>query len=224
MEPLLPKELFSEALMMRLAVYESPQKAKTGIVRFQKRAAYGQIFEYSSDFDEKGVLYWIGTKRGTARWRNPCLVNSGISVTASSTEKGDPINLVGRKPTELWTMDVPSSWFCVDLGSTRSLLLTHYTLRHGGNSKKDSLRNWVLQASDDGINWKVLSRHRDEKDLDSNFATCSWPVMSSSVPFRFFRILQTGHNSSNHNFLSLSGIELYGELYDNSEQEWIAVK
>jgi len=39
---------------------------------------------------------------------------------------------------------------------------------------------------------------------------------SSFEGYRYFRILQTGHNSSNHNFLVLSGVELYGELYEKS--------
>jgi hypothetical protein len=62
----------------------------------------------------------------------------------------------------------------------------------------------------------VLSRHRDEEVLNSNFATFTWTIYTCIKPFRYFRLLQTGHNSSNHNFLSLSGIEMYGELYETS--------
>lgn len=57
------------------------------VYRLQKRAANGRLFEYSYDFDDKGVLYWIGTKGGTAKWRNPCLVENGVTITASSIEK-----------------------------------------------------------------------------------------------------------------------------------------
>lgn len=76
---------------------------------------------------------------------------------------GDPINIVGRKPFETWTADIPSSWYCIDLGlfifcklrviflgPGRTLLLTYITLRHGSNSRQDCLRNWVVQCSDDG--------------------------------------------------------------------------
>lgn len=64
--------------------------------------------------------------------------------------------------------------------------------------------------------WTILSRHRDEEPLNSAFATSSWPITTCSRPYRYFRILQTGRNSSNHNFLSLSGIEFYGELYETA--------
>jgi hypothetical protein len=42
---------------------------------------------------------------------------------------------------------------------------------------------------------------------------CPMDKPEKPARFRHFRILQTGHNSSNHNFLVLSGIEIYGELY-----------
>jgi hypothetical protein len=153
MEVLVPRELLVDSLMVRMASYEVPNYL-AGLVlpqRLQKRAAYGKrLFKFSGvDFDDQGVLYYIGTKGGTAKWRNPCLVENAVTVTSSSQEKGDPISIIGRKPTEFWTMDIPSSWVCVDLGISRRLLITHYTLRHGGNSKRDFLRTWVLQASDD---------------------------------------------------------------------------
>ncbi|PRP84610.1 hypothetical protein PROFUN_09283 [Planoprotostelium fungivorum] len=219
-EALLPKAILLEALMIRIASHECPEKAKTQQKRLQKRAPYGFQFEYKTDL-EGGVLYWIGTKGGTGKWRNPCVLDNGIVIHASSLNKGNPFDIADYiKPKDIWTDDVPSSWYCVDLGASRSLLPTYYTLRHGGSSRQDCLRNWVLQASDDMIRWHVLLRHRDEKVLDSNYATYSWPISSATKPFRYFRILQTGHNSSNHNFLSLSGIEFYGELYD--QMEWLS--
>lgn len=43
---------------------------------------------------------------------------------------GDPIYIGDyNKPKDVWTDDVPSSWYCVDLGASRSLLPTYYTLR-----------------------------------------------------------------------------------------------
>ncbi len=98
-DALVPMNLVAEALMIRLASHECPEKSHSSKLRLQKRVAYGRLFEYSGDFDEKGVLYWIGTKGATAKWRNPSLVENGVKVTASSVEKGDPIQLVGRKQT-----------------------------------------------------------------------------------------------------------------------------
>ena len=101
----------------------------------------------------------------------------------------------------------------VNLGSSKSLIPNYYSLRHGGNSKVDALRNWTLQASNDGKNWVVLKRHVNDTSLNGPFAIASWPITDCKQNYSYFRVLQIGRNSSYTNFLSLSGIELYGELY-----------
>lgn len=116
-------------------------------------------------------------------------------------------------------------------GKGRAVKASRYALRHGGNSKQvspnlisielisshapqDCLRNWVLTASNDAHDWVTLKRHKMDESLNGPFATSSWDVEAhEGGPWRHFRIVQTGHNSSSHNFLSISGIELYGELY-----------
>src|SRR3989338_8300742 len=145
--------------------------------------------------DGRGILAWISSNGFTREWKNPH-VQRIISVTASSITKGNP----------------------VDLGSTRSVRVTHYTLRHGGNYRADSLRTWDLQGSLDGQSWTLLSRHSNDESLNSAFAVHSWPTLPLPTSFRYFRVLQTGHNSSNHNFLVLSGFELYGELFEGDHE------
>jgi len=51
-------------------------------------------------------------------WKNPHAAGM-LRVTASSIEKGDPVKLVSQKPSELWSGDVPASWFAIDLGANR---------------------------------------------------------------------------------------------------------
>jgi hypothetical protein len=70
----------------------------------------------------------------------------------------------------------------------------------------------VLKGSNDGINFdNVLQRHKDDESLNrGNFASCTWKISPSQMAYRIFRIVQTGHNSSKSNFLSISGIELFG--------------
>jgi len=57
--------------------------------------------------------------------------------------------------------------------------------------------------------------------LSGPFATHTWEIKGVTQRFRYFRILQTGKNSGNTNFLSLSGIELYGELFENTNNKKI---
>src|SRR5689334_12327348 len=83
-----------------------------------------------------------------------------------------------------------------------------------GHSKTDALRNWTLQGSVDGKNWSLIKRHINDASLNAIFAVASFSIDCNQA-FRHFRILQTGHNSSSNNFLSISGLELYGSLYEN---------
>jgi len=214
---LVARGLLVEGLMAKVEVFEHPERADPQALilspRLQRRIPQGIQFEYKSDFDDQGILYWLATCGRRQPWENPHLTGKVI-VSASSIEKGAPHDMLLRTPTELWTKDVPASWFSIDLGPTRAVVPTHYTIRHGANYKADSLRTWDLRGSNDGVNWKLLKRHINDDSLNSNFATCSFPVQSVTQAYRHFRILQTGHNSSNHNFLVLSGFELYGTLYE----------
>lgn len=210
---LVPRHLLTEALLLRLKQHEVPTSLKekrdnddipvnsrysssgeliTHPNRLAPRAAYAISLEYHSDFDEHGLFYYIGTNGGREEWSNPG-IRGRARVTCSSQEKGNVVDIVGRVPTECWTMDVPASWIMINLGSSRSLVPNYYTLRHGGthipqvtkilniykgNSRADCLRNWTLQASNDAKNWVLLNRHSSDVSLNSNFATCSWPILN----------------------------------------------
>lgn len=113
----------------------------------------------------------------------------GAEFAYSLRSSGNPPDLVSRDPSELWTKDVPASWFTIDL-MKRTVLPTHYTLRcvflsrydtansapSHGPFKADSLRTWDLQGSTDGQNWHVLRRHANDKTLNGNWATHTWPL------------------------------------------------
>jgi len=210
-----PKSLLSEALMARLATHEKNEK-QLNSRHLQRPSAYRRIFEYTTDFDNKGILHFIATNGGRSDWQNPAKTGE-IKITGSSIEKGQLEFICELEPQECWSADVPSSWFTIDMGKDRAVKPTRYTLRHGGASRQDSLRDWALKGSDDSINWTAVGRHKDDSSLNGNFSTHSWEIKNPVQPWRYFRLVQTGHNSSGHNFLSLSGIEFYGELYSAVE-------
>lgn len=224
-DPHVPPHLLIEALLHRIKLQDQPQKAREILgpdgqpnPRLQKRMRYGMRFEPRGGVKDAGILFFIGTE-GRLRpeyWINPCL-SKEVTVTASSIEKGNLAQLVSRNPGELWTKDVPSSWFCVDLGANRSVIPSHYELRHGRRFKSDCPRTWDLQGSTDGEDWTLLKRHTGDKTIDGPFESHVFALPDVDEAYRFFRVIQTGHNSSNHNFLALSGLELYGDLYERDE-------
>jgi len=168
------------------SIEETLPPMESRLSRLVPRAAYAISMEYTNDFDDNGVFSYIGSKGNTETWTNPAS-RGRIRLSSSSTEKGNIITVLDKTPKEFWTSDVPSSWIQISLGSTRTLLPNYYTLRHGGNSKADALRNWVLQGSNDGKNWTVLKRHVNDTLLNGNFASSSWPITDCARPFRHFR-------------------------------------
>jgi len=230
--PLVPRDLLVEAMMVALEARDGIDREEwRHNARLAQRRREGIFFKYNPKDDDlgllesKGIINWIATSGGRSEWQNPHLTKK-IIVTPSSIEKGDPKHLVARTPSELWTKDVPASWLMIDLGARRRVLPNFYTLRHGGNYRADSMRTWDFQGSVDGKSWTVLRRHTNDSSLNQPFAVQSWMIELPGVSainatfeqaYRYFRIFQRGHNSSNHNFLVASGIELYGVLFDLTE-------
>ncbi|KAJ3440880.1 hypothetical protein M0812_12878 [Anaeramoeba flamelloides] len=221
-----PQSLVVEALMTRLEFHENPKGYQQAIQkkslknkysqRFLPRPVCGISFEYESDFDKNGIIFYIGTGGIKDPFSNPSKKQKcNFSVKVSSIKRGDPLGVTARKMNEFWTRDVPASWVLFDFGPKRTIIPNYYTIRHGGNYRADSLRNWDLQGSNDCQNWTVLSKHRSDNSLNGKFATFSWPINKhQNTDFRYLRLLQSGYNSSHHNFLALGGVEFYGELYE----------
>ena len=114
------------------------------------------------------------------------------------------------------TAESANSWWSIDLGLSHRLVVTHYSLRQGKRYGESALTDWQLEGSHDGKNWKELKTIYYGKDsqffVPPLFYTGTWSVGGEIPAFRFFRIFQTGRNSSGKYGIYLSGIELYGVL------------
>ena len=171
-------------------------------------------FRFVSAFDTNGILHHIGTRGGTAAYRNPHELGEVVS-SGSSFGNGGPsakrfVEHKHESRTFNFTCNAPQSWLAVDLGEGRSLVVDHYCLRSDLNNRH-KLRNWELQGSLNGQTWQTLRAHQGDESLASqSMSTAAWPVNAGAQAFRHFRILQTGANSSGNHFLKCTGIELYG--------------
>mmetsp|Transcript_4271 Transcript_4271/g.15743 ORF Transcript_4271/g.15743 Transcript_4271/m.15743 type:complete len:509 (-) Transcript_4271:75-1601(-) len=175
----------------------------------------GRVLPYVGDFDTNGVIYYIGSGGGAREWSNPA-EDGRIAVTRSSDGTGRAIDAAGRVGTKSYTDGVPNSWWQFDLGPTRTVLPSRYTLRHGSKQNTNVLRSWILEASNDGRDWTLLKAHKNDETLHgTGFATASWPIEDADQAFRHFRVRQTGPNSTGDDYLVLSGFELYGTLFES---------
>jgi hypothetical protein len=182
-------------------------------------------FVYSYDFDDNGLLYYLGSSGRTRPWANPHVLGNVVAFS-SSIGFGKVEEFVGRVAGNLRTTNEPNSYIGVDLGLGRLLAPTAYTLRNRNSSSHVCL-NWQLEGSNNRYDWKVLDRRihfsgdpgtdaaleEERQQLKQKGASTTWgvaPEMTESV--RYLRIVQLDKNSSGSYNLALSGFEVYGKL------------
>lgn len=188
---------------------------------FVKKLKEGQTmaFIHQHDFDDNGLIYWIGSNAKSAvEWINPAQYN--LVVVTSSEGRNLPYgkleDILNRDSAALncHTNDDKKAFFAIDLGVW--IVPTCYTLRHARGYGRSALRNWQFQVSKDGQTWTTLFTHKDDQTLMEPGCTASWPLEPSkdeTQGWRHVRIQQTGKNASGQtHYLSLSGFEIYGTV------------
>eukprot|EP00479_Gromia_sphaerica_P015425 TRINITY_DN978_c0_g1_i1.p1 TRINITY_DN978_c0_g1~~TRINITY_DN978_c0_g1_i1.p1 ORF type:complete len:280 (-),score=37.67 TRINITY_DN978_c0_g1_i1:65-904(-) len=178
--------------------------------------------EYSNDFDENGIIYWIGSEGGSKSWTNPQQGGS-VRVTMSSTESGNAMNITSRQTTQTYTRNQPNQTIEIDLGDEVLLTPNYYTIRHGFTSANYYPRNWNLEGSDDGRHWDVIKAHSNETAINTPQAAASFEIDENEIEcdglpqYSRFRVRNTGADHSGSNYLMVCGIELYGKLFTHSQ-------
>lgn len=179
------------------------------------------VFRHQQDFDENGLIYWVGTNAKTSLdWVNPA--QYGLVIVTSSEGRNLPYgrleDILSREASALncHTNDDKKAWFAIDLGVW--IIPSAYTLRHARGYGRSALRNWKFQGSKDGTNWDDLMVHNDDSNLNEPGSTATWYLNLKESDhdgqgWRHIRLQQTGKNASNQtHYLSLSGFEIYGKV------------
>jgi len=170
-----------------------------------------------------GLFEWLGRKI-SLKYVPPTDL---ILCTASSSASGSPTVLLDKAGGQGYTHPIPNSWVKVDLRrSSYALCCTHYsysTRKYGGTPR--ALRNWEFQASNDDVNWVIISKHVEDYSIsDINGASAVFEVYSGGRFFSLFRIVQTGPNAyretginywqDNYAQLNFGNMEVYGCIID----------
>nr|XP_045011383.1 E3 ubiquitin-protein ligase HECTD1 isoform X5 [Jaculus jaculus] len=219
MEPLATVESLEQYLLKMVAKQWYDFDRSSFVFVRKLREGQNFIFRHQHDFDENGIIYWIGTNAKTAyEWVNPAAY--GLVVVTSSEGRNLPYgrleDILSRDNSALncHSNDDKNAWFAIDLGVW--VIPSAYTLRHARGYGRSALRNWVFQVSKDGQNWTSLYTHVDDCSLNEPGSTATWPLDPSKDEkqgWRHVRIKQMGKNASGQtHYLSLSGFELYGTV------------
>ncbi|XP_053450875.1 E3 ubiquitin-protein ligase HECTD1 isoform X5 [Nycticebus coucang] len=219
MEPLATVESLEQYLLKMVAKQWYDFDRSSFVFVRKLREGQNFIFRHQHDFDENGIIYWIGTNAKTAyEWVNPAAY--GLVVVTSSEGRNLPYgrleDILSRDNSALncHSNDDKNAWFAIDMGLW--VIPSAYTLRHARGYGRSALRNWVFQVSKDGQNWTSLYTHVDDCSLNEPGSTATWPLdppKDEKQGWRHVRIKQMGKNASGQtHYLSLSGFELYGTV------------
>lgn len=175
-------------------------------------------------FDENSLFYWIGTAEGTRPFENPA-VSGEVSVELSSLGQGSSpasacLSHVAPDGESVFTENEANASMLIDIGEIRLLRPTGYCLRHDTQGSRGVLRNWVLQGSVEDTeedSWVTLSSHVDDSSLAAQEgATSSFQISDQGLEgYRYFRLVQSGPNSSGKGRLMCCGIDFYGDVYSS---------
>ena len=71
----------------------------------QTRSLAPKEFLYQSDFDKRGVLFYLGTLGYQTVWQNPDSVRRQVRAFSSSLSAGQPCDLLSRQLYNLHTVN-----------------------------------------------------------------------------------------------------------------------
>jgi len=173
------------------------------------------IFEYTGDFDKKGVLYWLATDGGSSTWKNPKdsnIVNVEseqaryyriIDNTAERYDNPLDLSLVvdyNSDPQTCITSPSSQSGFIVDLiNYAVSPTVFTFSCYYSPSTYLTSLG---ISGSKDKTNWVTITC--TEGSLNGKVKT--FRVNGKTEAFRYFRLRNNTYQCL------ISGMEIYGEV------------
>lgn len=95
-----------------------------------------------------------------------------------------------------------------------SVELTGYALRDGSPQGPGPgyLRSWALDASTDGVVWRVAAVHRGDDTLRYRGAVGAWQLAEPAPAASFFRVRLLGPSSRGEWGAALGALELFGRV------------
>lgn len=108
----------------------------------------------------------------------------------------------------------PNSFLCFKF-INHKVIPTKYTLKSARGWSKNSIhpRSWVIECSNDNVNWEVVDEQKDCPFLNGPRKIHTFNMnQQSQKEFQYVRIRSTGQDWCGYNYLLIDSFELYGTL------------
>ena len=135
-----------------------------------------------------------------------------IEIKASSSLFESKVENIVEDNDKYFVTEVsPNQWVQLDF-KDKKVLLKGYVLKTFNHSPGGNhLRNWVLEGSDDGVNFTLLDKEVDCDKLNGRLYTSSFFAYQEK-PQRYIRLREIGKDWNNDESLVLCHIELLGKI------------
>lgn len=183
--------------------------------RYFKSHKY-QEFLYDSYFDNQfnGIIHHL-----TEICHGNVHHKGIVSVTASSFLNylhfpKCVVNLDDNKHYYQSTFDDKDAWICYDFKEFK-VHPTHYAIRsrYDASDVNGSPCNWCIEGSNDNQSWEILDTRKKETSLKYANASNVFEIQKKLAKdefYRYLRIHQTGPNTAENSYFTLSALEYFG--------------
>ena len=166
-------------------------------------------FVYECDYDGNGIVFWVGTHYGEQEWVNPAL-RGLIRVNSSGwSSYGSVDDIVGNKACNSFSAENEGAWLSIEFIDDVMVKPTGYTLAHARSHTLYALRDWVLEGSVDGNQWKIIKQHISDRAFETH-QSHTWSALNVDAYFNRFRVRMTKANLSGWWRLMTHALEIYG--------------
>lgn len=183
-------------------------------VRYKNLNFSCKVFPPQSTDRFSGIIKYLRNKAGDD-------IGSKISITASSTNgpEYNPNNVIIYEDNykRFQSENIPNSWICFEFKENK-VVPTHYQIMPCCSPNYSNPKSWVIEGSNDDINWELLDERINCSDLNYPYKPKIFHISNPNKnEFRFIRMRLTGPTWYDSNYFIFCSFELYGKMYYNSQ-------
>lgn len=183
----------------------------------EKNSVVQIMYDGRTENQFKGIIYKL-SEGNAENLKNKKIIDvTSSSIYCNNTNKYDPWHAVNfNTRNSFWSENESDSWLCYDF-IEKKVKPFFYSIRSNqfDSSGWHHPKSWVIEGSNNKINWINLDSKTNERSLDDEYVSNTFEITNkrdSKDFYRFLRIRQIGVNTRNAKNLTLSSLEFFGEI------------
>lgn len=201
----------SERLIQKVEYQENSSRYKKLKMKSNKQKIQFSV-KHEKDFE--GIINYLKNKSSGNIENNLEITSSSIFSNGYDSQlQPKHVILYEDKEKGFASENVKNSWLRLDFKNNK-IIPTEYTIMSSSSYTNGwRPKNWVIEVSNDGSTWGVISEEKENGSLNGNFLVHTFKINKPTLTaYRYFQIRQTGTNWTNGHYFDIGSIEIYGDL------------